>query len=112
MAVSSVNIQIEAGTDFSSTFDLKKRDNTALDLTSYDFSCKMRKWAGAPGSVSFATTYGGQPAKGNLTISLSDTQTGIITSGRYEYDVLIINRNSNIRTKVITGQVIVNPTAS
>ena len=72
----------------------------------------MRKWAGAPGSVSFATTYGGQPSKGNLTISLSDTQTGIITSGRYEYDVLIINRNSNIRTKVITGQVIVNPTAS
>ena len=101
MAVPSVNIQIEAGTDFSSTFDLNKRDNTALDLTSYDFSCKMRKWAGAPGSVSFATTYGGQPAKGNLTISLSDTQTGIITSGRYEYDVLIINRNSISELKLL-----------
>ena len=112
MAIPSVNIQIEKGTDFSSTFDLKKRDNDPLDLTPYDFSVKMRKHSEAPGSVSFATTYGGQPTKGNLTISLSDTQTGIITSGRYEYDVLIINRNSNIRTKVITGQVIVNPTAS
>ena len=59
-----------------------------------------------------ATTYGGQPAKGNLTISLSDTQTGIITAGRYEYDVVITNRNSNIKTKVITGQALVNPTAS
>ena len=56
--------------------------------------------------------YGGQPAKGNLTISLTDTQTGIITAGRYEYDVLIINRNSNIKTKVIQGQALVIPTAS
>ena len=91
MAVPSVNIQIDKGTDFSSTFDLSKRDNSPLDLTLYDFSAKMRKHAEAPGHVAFAATYGGQPAKGNLTISLTSAQTGIITSGRYEYDVLILS---------------------
>ena len=47
MAVPSVNIQIDQGTDFSSTFDLKKRDNAPLDLTNYDFSAKLRKHASA-----------------------------------------------------------------
>ena len=100
MAVPSVNIQIDKGADFSSTFDLSQRDNSPLDLTLYDFQAKMRKHAEASGHVAFAATYGGQPTKGNLTISLTDTQTGIITAGRYEYDVLIINRNSNAKTKV------------
>ena len=112
MAVPSVNIQIDKGTDFSSTFDLSKRDNSPLDLTLYYFQAKMRKHASAPGHVAFAATYGGQPTKGNLTISLTAAQTGIITAGRYEYDVLIINRNSNIKTKVIQGQALVIPTAS
>ena len=112
MAVPSVNIQIDKGTDFSSTFDLSKRDNSPLDLTLYDFSAKMRKHAEAPGHVAFAATYGGQPAQGNLTISLTAAQTGIITAGRYEYDVLIINRNSNVKTKVFQGQALVIPTAS
>ena len=112
MAVPSVNIQIDQGTDFSSTFELGKRDNTPLDLTLYDFSAKMRKHAAAPGAIGFAATFGGQPDKGNVTISLTAAQTGIITAGRYEYDVLIINRNSNVKTKVITGQALVLPTAS
>ena len=112
MAVPSVNIQIDKGTDFSSTFYIGKRDNSPLDLTLYDFQAKMRKHAEAPGHVAFAATYGGQPAKGNLTISLTAAQTGIITAGRYEYDVLIINRNSNAKTKVFQGQALVIPTAS
>ena len=112
MAVPSVNIQIDQGTDFSSTFDLSKRDNDPLDLTNYDFSAKMRKHAEASGNVAFAATYGGQPTKGNLTISLTAAQTGIITSGRYEYDIMIINRNSNVKTKVLQGQALVVPSAS
>ena len=112
MAVPSVNIQIDQGVDFSSTFDLSKRDNSPLDLTAYDFQAKMRKHSTAPGAIGFAATFGGQPKLGNLTISLTAAQTGVITAGRYEYDVLVINRNSNVKTKVITGQVLVTPTAS
>ena len=83
-----------------------------MDLTLYDFQAKMRKHSEASGHVALAATYGGQPAQGNLTISLTSAQTGIITAGRYDYDVLIINRNSNVKTKVFQGQALVIPTAS
>ena len=59
----------------------------------------MRKHAEAPGHVAFAATYGGQPKQGNLTISLTAAQTGIITAGRYEYDVLIIKNIKNVKIK-------------
>jgi len=112
MAVPSVNIQIDKGTDFSSTFDLGKRDNQPLDLTNYDFSAKMRKHAASAGSIGFAVTYGSAPADGKVTLSMTNTQTGIITAGRYEYDVLISNNFSGAKTKIFTGQVLVNPTSS
>ena len=112
MAVPSVNIQIEQGADFSSTFDVKKSDNSPLNLTGFSFSAKMRKHAGAAGSIGFAATHGSSPSKGQLTLSLTNAQTGIITSGRYEYDVTITNVISGVKTKIFTGQALVNPTSS
>jgi len=112
MAVPSVNIQIEKGATFSSTFDVKKQDNSALNLTGFSFSAKMRKHAASAGSIGFAVTYGSAPADGKVTLSMTPAQTGIITSGRYEYDVLITNNFSGAKTKIFTGQVLVNPTSA
>jgi len=113
MAVPTVNLVIEQGADFSRTFSLKKSDGAPLDLTNYNFDAKMRKWSGSAGSISFATTYNGTPSQGRLTISLNNSQTGIITEGRYNYDIIVINVNqNNTKTKVITGQITVNPTVS
>ena len=112
MAVPSVNIQIEQGANFSSTFDVKKSDQSPLDLTGFSFSAKMRKHAASAGSIGFAVTYGSAPADGKVTLSMTNTQTGIITAGRYEYDVLISNNFSGAKTKIFTGQVLVNPTSS
>jgi len=112
MAVPSVNIEIEQGANFSSTFDVKKQDNSPLDLSGFSFTAKMRKHTGAAGSIGFAATYGSTPTDGQLTLSMTSTQTGIITSGRYEYDVLITNNFSGVKTKIFTGQVLVNPTSS
>lgn len=112
MAVPVVNIVIEQDTDFSRTYTLKKSDGSPLDLSIYSLDAKMRKWSGSEGYVSFATTYNADPTKGNLTISLTYSQTGIITSGRYNYDVIITNNNNDMKTKVITGQAKVNSTIS
>lgn len=113
MAVPVVNLVIEQGTDFSRTFNLKKSDGSALDLSNYTFDVKMRKWSGSAGYISFATTYNATPSQGNLTISLTNTQTGIITTGRYNYDVVLTNTGANgIKTKVISGQITVNSTVS
>jgi len=113
MAVPIVNMVIEQGSDFTKTFNLKTSDGSPLDLSSYNFFVKMRKWSDSAGFISFATTYSGNPTLGNLTISLTNSQTGIITSGRYNYDVIIANIGiSSTKTKVRTGQITVNPTVS
>ena len=91
MAVPSVNIQIEQGATFSSTFDVKKSDNSPLNLNGFSFSAKMRKHAAAAGSIGFAVTYGSEPTAGRVTLSMSNAQTGIITAGRYEYDLSLIH---------------------
>ena len=72
----------------------------------------MRKWTDSAGSISFGTTYNADPSAGQLTISLTNAQTGIITAGRYNYDIIINNQNNNKKTKVISGQVKVNSTVS
>ena len=95
MTVPAVNLVIEQGTDFVRTFNLKRVDGSPLDLTGYNFDAKMRKWSGSHGYVSFATTYNADPTQGKLSISLNKSQTGILTSGRYNYDVLIINTQIN-----------------
>ena len=112
MAVPVVNLVVEEGTDFQRTYTLKRPDGQPLDLSIYEFDAKMRKWTNSAGSISFGTTYNADPTKGQLTISLSNTQTGIITAGRYNYDIVIENINNNMKTKVITGQVKVNSTVS
>lgn len=112
MAVPAVNLVIEQGTDFSRTFSLKRSDGSPLDLSNYTFDVKMRKWTGSAGYISFATTSNVNPAAGRLTISLTNAQTGIITSGRYNYDILVENTNTSEISKVITGQITVNSTVS
>ena len=53
------------------------------------------------------------PSRGQLTVSIAATMTsvGILTAGRYDYDIVIKNINSNLKTKVIQGQALVNGTA-
>ena len=119
MAVPTVNLVIEQGADFARTYSLKKADNTPLDLTHYTFEAHMIKsrssiHRGMAGNmISMGTTFGNTPANGQLTVSFASTMTtvGILTAGRYDYDIVIKNVNSNLKTKVIQGQALVNGTA-
>ena len=119
MAVPTVNLVIEQGADFSRTYSLKKADNTRLDLTHYTFEAHMIKSrssinrAMADNMISMGTTFGNTPTNGQLTVSFAATMTsvGILTAGRYDYDIVIKNTNNNKKTKVIQGQALVNGTA-
>jgi len=112
MAVPRVNIEIEAGTDFEATYNVTQSDGTALNLTNHSITAKMRKHHSAYGHVAFGATFGGTPADGEITISLTDVQTGIATVGRYNYDILITNDINGKKEKVISGQALINPTIS
>ena len=112
MAVPAVNIQVEQGTDFEAQFNVTNADGSALNLTNRSLSAKMRKWSGSAGSIGFGVTFGAYPTQGKITISLTDVQSGIVTAGRYNYDVIVTNDVSGKKEKVITGQCLVNPTVS
>lgn len=111
MAVTVENITIEKGTDFSKQFSIINSDGSAFNLTNYTFTSKLKKWGESQSSVSFATTYGDDPTLGKLTISLSNSITGILTAGRNVYDVLITSSSGSV-TKIREGMAIVNDTAS
>tara|TARA_B100001175_G_C19461192_1_gene616593 strand:- start:271 stop:609 length:339 start_codon:yes stop_codon:yes gene_type:complete len=110
MAVPRVNIQIEQGTDFSATYNVTEADGSALNLTNHSISAKMRKHHSSAGYVGFGVTFGGTPTDGEITISLTDAQSGIVTAGRYNYDILITSDVSGKKEKVISGQALINPT--
>ena len=63
--------------------------------------------------ISMGTTFGNTPTQGQLTVSIAATMTsvGILTAGRYDYDIVVKNTNNNKKTKVIQGQALVNGTA-
>ena len=62
----------------------------------------MSKYEGAQPAAGFGVTFGATPTEGKITISLDNAASGIITSGRYNYDVLVTSDITGKVTKVIS----------
>ena len=88
-----VNIVIPQGTDFSELFTSTESDGTATNLTGYSGAAKIKKHPGASTSTSFSVSI--TASTGEVTISLTDTQTTDLEPGRYYYDVYL---TSNVGT--------------
>lgn len=100
------NLVINAGSDFSQTFNLETSDtNSALDLTGYTATAQMRKYAGSSTATDFTVSISTPLTLGKIIVSLTSAQTVNLKPGRYVYDV-IITRNS-IKSRVIEGMVLV-----
>ena len=110
MAVPSVNITINSGTNFQNTFTMKNSDGTVIDLTGYSGTSKIRKYPTDSLNVqSFAV--GINSTAGLITISMESATTAELGEGRNYYDVILTNSDGDIY-KVIEGTAIVNPTVS
>ena len=100
------NLFIDQGTDFSITVDVTDAAGTALNLTGYSAAAQIRKtYASSAISATFTTSIAA--ATGQVTLSLTDTET-TIEAGRYVYD-LNINSSSGQKTRVVEGQATVTP---
>lgn len=101
------NLVINAGSDFSQSFDLETAaQNSALNLTNYTVSAQMRKWHGSSSSTAFTCTIQNPATSGKIYITLTSQQTTNLTPGRYVYDIIITN-NSGAKTRVVEGMVLV-----
>jgi len=105
MSARSVNLTIEQGTNFTSTFTVKNPDGTVLPLTGYTATAKMAKHPSATvGITTFTTSI--VTATGKVTLTLSNATTSNLDSGRYYYDCVIQSSGGTI-TRIIEGMILV-----
>lgn len=99
------NIVIDQGTTFSFTFSLDNPDGTDKNLADYTVAAQIRKSYQTNTKVDFTTAK--VDATGEITISLTATQTSSLKSGRYVYDIEIASSSETIR--VLEGIITVTP---
>ena len=104
------NIYIDQGSDFTTTISLTDSNGDILDLTGYTALAQVRK---SYGSTTIAATFTTvlTADSGQLALSLTDTVTAAMDSGRYVYDVLLTD-GSGDKTRVLEGQAILTPGVS
>lgn len=101
------NLYIDQGTDFSITVDVTDTAGDILNLDGYTATAQIRKtYSSSSVSASFSTSI--SAIAGQVTLSLTDTQTTALTAGRYVYD-LNITSSGGTTTRVIEGQAIITP---
>ena len=105
-AVYTSNIVINTGSTFNQTFDLESTDtSTAFDLTGYTPAAQMRKWAGSTTATSVTASIPAPATQGKVILSMSATDTGTLSAGRYVYDITLTAGTTVER--VIEGMVLV-----
>ena len=110
MAVPSVNLTLDKGTDFSATFNVTNSDGTVFLLNNYTATAKIRKHPAATSYQSFTTTI--TVLRGEIKITMNAVTTSLLTAGRNYYDVIITQAGTGLITKVFEGMILVNETVS
>lgn len=105
------NLFIDQDADFTTTVTINDSTGSALDLTSYTALAMIRKTYQSTSATTFTSTFASDRTTGQITISLTDTQTATLESGRYVYD-LVITDSSGTKTRVVEGIATVNPSVS
>lgn len=110
MAVPAVNITIDQGADFASTFTVTNPDGTPYNLANCSAESKIKKFPESTTSYTFSTSI--TVSTGQITLSMSDDITSTIRAGRYYYDILITNNVTGTKTRVIEGMALVTASIS
>lgn len=101
----TANLVIDQGTTFTTTINLTNDDGTEKDLTDYTVSSQIRKSYYTNTYTAFTTAKA--DLTGEITLSLTATQTSALKAGRYVYDLEITSSEETVR--VIEGIVTVTP---
>jgi len=105
------NLFVDQDADFTTTVTVNDSAGTALDLTNYTALGMIRKTYQSSTATTFTSSFVSPRTTGQITISLTDTQTSALESGRYVYDLVITDASGN-KTRVVEGNVTVNPSVS
>lgn len=101
----TANLVIDQGATFTTTINLTNDDGSEKDLTDYTVSSQIRKSYYTNTYTAFSTSK--VDLTGEITLSLTATQTSALKAGRYVYDLEITSSEETVR--VIEGIVTVTP---
>ena len=102
------NLYIDQGADFSTTISLTDSNGDILSLTGYSALGQIRKTYTSTTATNF-TAVVSSASSGIVTISLGNSVTNGMKAGRYVYDVEITKTSNGEKTRVVEGQVTINP---
>ena len=105
------NLFVDQDADFTTTVTVNDSTGSALDLTNYTALGMIRKTYQSSTATTFTSSFVSPRTTGQITISLTDTQTAALESGRYVYDLVITDASGN-KTRVVEGIATVNPSVS
>lgn len=112
MAVAAINLVIEKGTDFTTTFNISGSDNGPVVLNNYVGISKIRKHPTSVKSKSFEVEVVPDNTEPYVKISMGRSDTSELSSGRNYFDVFLRDTNTGYTFKVVEGSIIVNDSAS
>jgi len=98
------NIVIDQGTTFASDISILDENEDPIDLTGYLARGQIRKTYTSTTAVNFTTAL----AEGVLVLSLTANQTANIVSGRYVYDVELVDTTNTV-VRILEGIVTITP---
>jgi len=108
MASAYIDLYIDQGTDYQTTFDLIADDGTPIDITGYSFHGQIKKsYYSANANATFTVTVI-DAANGNTVISLDSANTANIYPGRYVYDIKMKD-SSNSTSRILEGIATITP---
>jgi hypothetical protein len=107
MAVLS-NLSVDQGADFSADIIVQDSSGTVANLTGYTGAGQIRKTYSSTTATNFVVTIV-SVTQGVLSIALSNSVTNGMKAGRYVYDVEITKTSNGEKTRVVEGQITINP---
>lgn len=108
---------IDQGTDVAIEIHVVDALNATKNLTNYSVAAKMKKTYNSDSSdtTNFTAVVTAPATDGVVTLSLTNTQTDSLKSGRYVYDVELSFVDSNgdtIIERILEGKILVTPSVT
>ena len=103
------NLQIDQGSDYSTTINLTDETGEVISLTGYSGNSQIRRSYSSSNATAFAV--GINETTGVVTLSLTKSSTANLVAGRYVYDVVLKN-TSNVSSRIVEGVVTVMPSVT
>ena len=100
------NLFVDQGATFATKLVLNDADGVPVDLTGYTASGQIRKHYTSSNATNFTVSL--TASTGSVVLSLSANATANLISGRYVYDVEMVDTSGNI-SRIIEGIVTVSP---